>query len=101
MIDIDPNSSPADDRQGEAEDLLPSAPNDAVEDATRESSAASHVTDGVTTRAHALTVATLQRHGNRLSGPHSEALRETARLFTSIASGQLRGRFVVDLPTGL
>jgi CRISPR/Cas system-associated endonuclease/helicase Cas3 len=55
----------------------------------------------VSYRALQLTLEALQRHGNRISEPHREALRDSVGLFTAIASGQLRGRYVLDLPTGL
>ena len=59
------------------------------------------VADQVATLALDLTVATLEGHGNQLSSAHREALRQAVGLFTDVASGRIRGRYVLDLPTGL
>jgi hypothetical protein len=59
------------------------------------------VAEGVTELAFDLTTATLEGHGNQLSATHREALRRAVGLFTDVASGRLRGRYVLDLPTGL
>src|SRR5262249_23120674 len=61
-------------------------------------------TDGlaqrVRERALELTVATLKGYRNQVSEAHRRALDATLGLFTEIASGERRGRYVVDLPTG-
>src|SRR4051812_27235725 len=52
-------------------------------------------------RAFELTAAALEYHGNTLSAAHRQALVQAVRLFTDVASGNLRGRYVLDLPAGL
>jgi hypothetical protein len=65
------------------------------------SSLSPEVARALTSNAHLTLLDTLQRHGNRLSGPHRAALHALCQTMTDFASGRTSGRKVFGLATGL
>src|ERR1051325_2054148 len=54
----------------------------------------------LTKEAFTILASDLESYGNRLNDDHRQALRRMLETYSSIACGEITGRFAFDLPTG-